>query len=662
MSLMPHRYQLRRFSFVRKLRQMIPQRPKVRPIHRQLLRSWVLLPLLTLCTLLLICVPSSATSDRATLDRTTSDRTTSDRTTAPVVQDSLIAQGKTHYAAGRFTDAAAVWQQAAQTYQAQGDSLNQALSLSYWAIAQQELGNLSAAQQAIATSLDLLSSQTMSSQRSAQSTAILAQTLNTQGGLQFALGQTETALETWKTAEQTYAQLNDTSGIWGSQLNQAQALQTLGLFRRATGLLEQMNQQVQATPDSALKVSTLSSLGNLWQAIGNSDAAQTVLQQSLAIAQQLHLPAETSSAFFSLANATRSKPDIAIDYYQQAAKTALTPLARLQIQVNQFSLLIDQQRWTDAQTLATQIQPQLNTLSPSRTGIYSQVNYTASLIRTLNTEPPSSFIPSPSSLISLLTTAIEQSRTLQDSRAESYALGELGALYEQTQQWQEAQTVTQQALFIAQSINAPDIAYRWEWQLGRLYKQQGDRPAAIAAYSEAVGLLKSLRADLVSANPDIQFDFREKVEPVYRDLVDLLVQGDLNAGVTQSANAAHSVNLGNESTFDSKSSQSDLKQAREVIESLQLAELQNFFRAACLDADPSQIDQVDPTAAVFYPIVLPSRLVVILALPGQPLLAYSTTVSQTEIETIANHTLESLNPIFSDRDRLNYSQNPSVCA
>jgi CHAT domain-containing protein len=73
-------------------------------------------------------------------------------------------------------------------------------------------------------------------------------------------------------------------------------------------------------------------------------------------------------------------------------------------------------------------------------------------------------------------------------------------------------------------------------------------------------------------------------------------------------------------------SQENLQQAREVIESLQLAELDNFFREACLNARPEQIDRVDPKAAVIYPIILPDRLEVILSLPNQPLRHYATSI------------------------------------
>ncbi len=221
-----------------------------------------------------------------------------------------------------------------------------------------------------------------------------------------------------------------------------------------------------------------------------------------------------------------------------------------------------------------------------------------------------------SEIAQLLARAVQQSRTLQDAQAEAYALGYLGGLYQETKQWSTAEDLTKQALFLAQAINAPDITYRWQWQLGRLLNATGKTTEARAFYTEAVNTLKSLRNDLASINPEVQFSFRDSVEPVYRELVSLLLEGGEN-----------------------EPSQQNLVQARAAIESLQLAELNNFFRFACLEGKPVQIDRVidrdDRTAAVIYPIILADRLEVILKLPQQPLLHYKTFVTQSEVERIA---------------------------
>ena len=184
--------------------------------------------------------------------------------------------------------------------------------------------------------------------------------------------------------------------------------------------------------------------------------------------------------------------------------------------------------------------------------------------------------------------AVEQGKDLGNPRTQAYALGSLGNVYEQTQRWSEAENFTQQAVQLAQQINAGDIAYLWQWQLGRVEKAQGKNESAIAAYKEAVGTIKSLRADLAAASPDVQFSFRDAVEPIHRQLVSLLVQTN---------------------------KEDNFKAARDVIEGLQLVELDNFFREACLNADPTQIDRVDRRAAVIYPIILEDQLAIIASLP-----------------------------------------------
>ncbi|HEY9652790.1 MAG TPA: CHAT domain-containing protein, partial [Coleofasciculaceae cyanobacterium] len=233
----------------------------------------------------------------------------------------------------------------------------------------------------------------------------------------------------------------------------------------------------------------------------------------------------------------------------------------------------------------------------------------------------------------LFATALQQAKSLEDQPAEAHALKNLGRLYEQTQQWSTALTLTQQALILAQAINAPDITYSCSWQLGRILKAKGDNQGAIAAYGEAVKALQALRRDLIAVSQDVQFSFTETVEPVYRQFVSLLLPSD-----------------------GTEPSQENLVQARDAIESLQLAELENFFQEACLNAKPELIDRVDPTAAVIYPIILPDHLAIILSLPGQPLRYYQTILPQNDLESSLNQMLQSLNLAFSSKHRLRLSQ------
>lgn len=553
-----------------------------------------------------------------------------------------LEQGKAFYAAGRFWQAIRVWQQAMQAYQAQGDRIHHALSLSYLSLAYQELGQWHEAEQTITQSLNLVANllkPTSNHQR------LLAQLLNTQASLHYAQGQMEAALETWKQAEQAYQDAGDQTGVFGSQINQAQVLQALGLYRRSQITLERVQTQLQTQPDSSLKAAGLRSLGVALQVVGNLEESQQVLQQSLAITQGFDSASDQSATLFSLGNTARALQEFedAIAYYQQAASTATTTLTQVEAQLNQLSLLIETQNWTDAQTLVPQIYAQLSNLPLNRAAVYAQVNFAESLIkmgsnvdytkpallgeRDIITPAP---IPNPSAIAQLLARAIHQARQLNDHRAESYALGQLGHLYMKTQQWLEARGLTEKALTLAQGIQATEIAYRWQWQLSQILQHQGNLTGAIAANREAVHTLQSLRRDLVAINPDVQFSFRETVEPIYRNLVELL--------------------LSNQPTPEL------LTQARETIESLRLAELENFFREACWQVQRQTIDQIDPQASVIYPIILPDHFAVIVSLPGKPLRYFQTDVAQTQIDSTIEQLLQALNPVWSNKERLRLSQ------
>lgn len=198
-------------------------------------------------------------------------------------------------------------------------------------------------------------------------------------------------------------------------------------------------------------------------------------------------------------------------------------------------------------------------------------------------------------------------------------------------------------MFLAQAIETSDIAYRWQWQLGRLLKEQGNIQGAIAAYDEAVNTLQSLRYDLVAINSDVQFSFREEVEPVYRELVDLLLQASPNSFYQKG--------------IEETPSQENLEDARETIELLQLAELDNYFRQACLEP-LEQVDFVDEKAAIIYPILLDDRLEVILSLPGQDLRHYATQVLPRQVETISAELRQNLVLPYTSEEEIQSKSQP----
>lgn len=217
--------------------------------------------------------------------------------------------------------------------------------------------------------------------------------------------------------------------------------------------------------------------------------------------------------------------------------------------------------------------------------------------------------------VDTLSWVVKTADSLGDIRASAYGQGYLGHIYELSEQWEIAQALTQQAIGQANRIQAKDIGYQWEWQSARIYQAQAQLEAAKAAYYKSFDMLQSLRSDLVAVQPDLQFSFREQVAPVYREFVDLLLQ--LNEGVPQ----------------DSPESAETLKLTRQVLESLQIAELNNFFHAACIQDQVVSLEEVEhPGTAVLYPIILPDRLTIIWDLPGEALHSSTFPVKQGQVE------------------------------
>lgn len=443
-----------------------------------------------------------------------------------------------------------------------------------------------------------------------------AQMLDRQAQQALQQGNAESALKVWEQAERLYRKFDRPTEALGTQLNQAKALQTLGAFRRARTLLMEIQTPLLQQSDAALKANGLLTLGNILRLVGEFKQSQAVLEQSLLISTE---QSDLQAAHFQLGNTllAQQQSQAALDQFQQAAK--FSGRDQVPAQLRQFKLLLQLNRRSDAENLLSTIRSNIELLPVNSSAIYARIEFADCLAKVASTQ----------SAAEQLAIAINQSQELGNHRAESYAIGRLAQLYEQSKQWREAQQLTQQALKIAEQINAPDILYQWQWQSGRLWNKLGDQPSATIAYTNAVKSLQSLRNDLVSVAPDVQFSFRDQVEPVYRELVDLLLQ---------------------------QGSEANLSRARQVIEALQLEELNNFFREACLTAIARQIDQVDRTAAIFYPIILNDRLEVIVSLPDRSLKHYATKRPRADIETDIDQMIQSMRSTSFESERLPIAQ------
>lgn len=414
--------------------------------------------------------------------------------------------------------------------------------------------------------------------------------------------------------------------------------------------------------------------GDILRVIGDLDKSEEALKAGLKVAKLT--PDQEAVISLSLANTFRAKGNLerdrrsspvydympwqyvkreeieeATEYYKKAQENyqiaidySSSSIFRFIVQVNLLSLLIERNQFREAQELSSQIYFQKSNISEIPENlklkvIYAQINFAKSLaylnqisekrdIPTVlyakklayfnqTSEQQDKLVDNP--IIKLLTELQKEAKTLNSKTAESYVLGNLGGMYEYLGKLNKAQKATEEALYLAQPSEASNIAYQWQWQMGRLLKQQGKIKEAIASYEAAVKTLESVRGDLLAINSDVQFSFRDNVEPLYRELVDLLLK--------------------HEET--SIPNQENIKEASQKIDKLQLAELQNFLR--CNLSNLEQVKEVkkkDPKAAIIYSIILKKRLVTIYELPGEENLFYKETPNllHSEIE----HTLKSL--------------------
>ncbi|PZU96561.1 MAG: hypothetical protein DCE90_09620 [Pseudanabaena sp.] len=556
----------------------------------------------------------------------------------------LFDQGKALYESGQLREAIERWKQVASIYQQQNQLLALSTTFNNLSLAYQGLGEWQLAEKSISQSLQVARSLTPVTKESQRE---IARALDTSGNLSISTGKTEKALVFWKEAEILYDQTGDEVGKIRNILNQEQALKNQGFYRRSRQILEDLLPKLQSQPDSLLKAIGFSRYGEILKLTGELNLAKQNLDIGWKILDQVEKSASSAIAdirdqqsliLVELANILKSEDNLegAWQSYSRAVQLASKTNTKLQAQLSLLALEIELENFAAASQVHSAIASNIADLPKNVSNIRALINYGDTTLKLAKLAPQTSQASLRFNAAQVLARAVQQAQDLGDQYSLAYALGSLGSGYEQSQQITEAIALTEKALAIAQSIKAPDIAYRWQWQLGRLYKAKGDTKDAIAAYSESIKTLTQLRSDLAFISANVQFSFRESVEPVYRQFVSLLLQTE-------------------QSTVVADEKQKNLTKAQSVIESLQLAELVNFFRADCLNAAQIDINKVDAKAAVIYPIILEDRLEVIVSLPQQPLKHYSTAVPVEEIDLIVSELRNDLRD-FSSLDYLENSQ------
>ena len=535
-----------------------------------------------------------------------------------------IEQAKEFYQQGRYPEAIELLKtEISQDRNGQAKAMptaSFAIALRNLALVYQRLGEWQEAEAALLEAENVIATINNQSERE----QLLAQVLEVRGQVELSLGRSQSALETWKQAAAIYQQQGNLTGYTQAKIYQATALQTLGLYSQSIKSLTAVKDRLADEPNSVIKAQALLSIGNVLTRIGEYPESEATLSSALAIAKNLNEITLTADTLINLGNNARlqGKPQPALEFYQQAIAIDADPDLQLRAKLNRLDVLISLSEIETATNEVGEIKQLLDRLPAQQTTIQGKVSLARHLLK----------LATPANEVAnLLTEAIAQAQSQNIKRIEADALGVLGNLYERNQQYTEAEAITEKALLIAQSINARELTYQWQWQLGRVLKAQNKTEQAIVAYTQATNNLQSLRSDLLAISSDVRYSFREQIEPVYRELAALLLHPD--------------------------ASQADLNQGRQIIESLQVAELDNFFREACLDIEPQNIEEIDPEAAVIYSIILPDRVAVILSQSGQPLEYHQTNIDNPQaIDKAFEDFYANLNPFLASGNSLQSNQ------
>jgi CHAT domain-containing protein len=504
------------------------------------------------------------------------------------------------------------------------------------------------------------------------------------------LGQATEAIALWQNAINRYRQLQSSPSsqqleyiqlLGRSLTEQAQIYSRIGQSRKAVTLLcgsfDGRSSCVegsalaiaQASADPLGETAALGSLGQAHRLMGDYDLAREYLDAALAIAQQANNPLLEASIYADLGATAASQAvmryrqyasaellgdtaqaselrnegqafdQMALQQFQQSLSRPILPLNRLRVLLAAIPAYDRTGATTAAQQSRQQAENLLNQLPDMQEKSLAAIDLallqapaTVDQPRPSNQCPTTEAISAPRNSAgtapteALLQQAIQISEQIGDRRSQSFALGTLGRLYECQGLATEALRQTQQARAAAEYDF--DSRYLWEWQAGRILQAQNQTDAAIQAYEQAVATLETIRDDILIASRDVQFDFRDAIEPIYRQLMSLRLK--------QSSPSTLFPALPDDQP-------NDLSRVLTTLDSLKLAELQNYFGNDCvltarnLDlTQPEQLLTRGDRAALFSTIILDDQTAVILTLPDGRRQYEWIPLSRAEITTAVN--------------------------
>lgn len=426
-----------------------------------------------------------------------------------------------------------------------------------------------------------------------------------QQGLQaYQRGSFDLARDAWKQAADLFKASGNASGQVEALVLSAQASMGVGQSKQALQSLELALALAQNSDDPLPEASVLGHLGRAYLTLGQLNEASEYLQQASALAKNQSYSSliATTKNDLGILLALKQQDQEALNAFEDSvvhSHSAKLPLLAATARTNAARALLRLGQPVNSRMALDVALDHLKDVPLSRDKSFGLIGIALAYQRLLPLLPQE-HDPLVLRTAGTLQEAATVAEQLGDSRTLSYALGYLGHLYELEFRMDEALQLTRRALFTAQSADAPESLYRWQWQLGRQLAATGQLDQAITSYRQATLTLQPIRIEVAQASSDGAFGGQETVKPLFIELADLLLQ---RASLAE----------------DSKAAEGYLLAARDAIEAYKAAELRDYFKDDCVDAVRSKVttfDRLSPDTAVVYPILFPSRLELLISLPS----------------------------------------------
>ena len=119
--------------------------------------------------------------------------------------------------------------------------------------------------------------------------------------------------------------------------------------------------------------------------------------------------------------------------------------------------------------------------------------------------------------------ALRLSTKIDNGDLLSRGYGQLGQLYLLSEQSGEALEAFQRASQTAQRSNKLHQLYKWQHELAKIFKQQGNKKQAATYFEAAIATLRKVEWIVAPLSSELRINFQEQAAPVFDDYIDMLL-------------------------------------------------------------------------------------------------------------------------------------------